>query len=205
MMDKRLFFPATLKNKNPIADVLYNYMPKNGMVLEIASGSGEHAVAYQKLFKSVIWQASDPNPIHRESINAWISYEGLKKKMPEPLDIDVNRNPWPLSQKELQNITSILCINLLHISPWLTTETLFMESAKLLGNEKPLIIYGPFIQNGKHISKSNEVFDLSLKTRNKLWGLREINAIISIARKNGFLNCVTIRMPANNFSIIFHK
>ena len=93
----RLNFPATLRNRETIADVLANYIPQNGALLEIASGSGEHGVFFQNMFQSIIWQTSDPEEIHRKSITSWISYQGLSSKMPKPLDIDVEKRPWPIN------------------------------------------------------------------------------------------------------------
>ena len=124
-MDQRLFFPATVRNRGPIGEVLESFLPKNGSVLEIASGSGEHGVIFQKRFPSLNWQTSDPDPSYRKSIRAWIDQEQLSDSMPAPLDIDVRKTPWPLPTYLQSTLKAIVCINMLHISAWECTQKLF--------------------------------------------------------------------------------
>jgi len=155
MIDKRLFFTATERNSIPIGDALLDYLPNIGTVLEVASGSGQHAVTFQKRFSQINWQASESNLNHLDSINAWITYERLDKKMPTAIQLDVNNRPWKLTESMISNICSIVAINLLHVSSWNSTESLLMESIDLLGNRSNLIIYGPFKVNGEYTSQTN--------------------------------------------------
>ena len=202
-MDERLFFPATSRNYKYISKVLSSFLPKTGLILEVASGSGEHAVQFQKQFPDIIWQASDPNPTHRRSINAWIKHENLTKKMPQPLNLDVSNQPWQFPQGTSSAFNGIICINLLHISPWRCTKALLKEAKKHLNENNPIIIYGPFMRNGRHTSKSNELFDRSLKVENPEWGVRDLEGVISLAISCGFTKRFVIEMPANNLTVIF--
>ncbi len=204
-MDKRLFFSATNRNRDAIFEVLLKFLPQSGAVLEIASGSGEHGVAFQERLPNLLWQASDPDPLHRQSICAWINYHGLSTKMPHPLDIDVERRPWPLTREFRSSLKAIVCINMIHISPWSCTKSLFEEARDLLKMNSLLIIYGPFKKNGNHTSQSNEYFDHSLRAQNPSWGVRDLEAVSDIGIKNGFQMSEIIQMPANNLSIVFHK
>ncbi len=204
-MDERLFFPATERNSYSIHKVLTKYLPKNGFVLEIASGSGEHAVTFQKLFPGITWQTSDPVIVHRKSISAWIRHKGLEEKMPPPINIDVEQKPWDLSEKIKLNLKFIVCINLLHISSWSCTESLFEESSNQLKKGDSLMLYGPFKINGEHTSSSNQLFDRSLKSKNQKWGVRDLETVHLVAKTNGFEKLEFIEMPANNLSVIFRK
>ena len=202
-MDERLFFPATKKNTIPIGNVLSSIIPRSGYVLEVASGSGEHAVAFQKRFPNISWQTSDPNPIYRRSISAWIEHYGLSNIMRDPIDINVEIRPWDLKKSVESSIEAIICINMLHISPWSSAKALFAESKRLLEKNKLLIIYGPFKIKGKHTSKSNLLFDKTLRGQNILWGVRDLEVITEIAKNNGIEITEIIKMPANNLLVIF--
>ena len=178
---------------------------KRGFILEIGSGSGEHGVAFQKCFKEITWQTSDPELIHRNSISSWINYEKLKFKMPQPLDIDVEKTPWKISSELLFSLQGIISINMIHIASWNCTRSLFKESGKLLKNGQFLMLYGPFKISNKHISKSNYLFDRTLKMQNKFSGVRDLGKVTKEANENGFIQEKLIPMPANNFSIIYRK
>ena len=204
-MDHRLFFPATQRNKIYIGDVLSKISLKKGFVLEIGSGSGEHGVEFQKRFPELIWQTSDPELKHRESIISWINHEKLNIKMPKPLKIDVTKIPWPISIELLNNLQAIISINMIHIAPWECTESLFKESGKLLNNGKFIILYGPFKIKYKHISVSNELFDRSLKSQNNAWGVRNLEDVNKVAIITGFQQKHLIKMPANNLILIYEK
>ena len=201
--DYRLNFPATTRNRDSIAAVLSNYIAPNSLLLEIASGSGEHGVFFQKKFPSIIWQSSDPELEHRKSINSWINHEGLNSKMPYPLDLDVQRSPWPIDHQLTTLIKGIVCINMIHISPWSCTIALFEKSKSFLGQNNFLMLYGPFLRTGKQTSESNCNFDQSLKMQNPLWGIRNLENVNHIAFKNGFKLDNLIDMPANNLSVIY--
>ena len=204
-MDQRLFFPATERNRGPIGDLLERMLPAQGAVLELASGSGEHAITFQRRFPQLRWQTSDPDPTHRASINAWIQHQGLSQVMPAALNLDVENRPWPLPQTIRRALNAVVCINLLHISPASCTDAVLEESALLLPSGAPLIIYGPFMRDGAHTSASNAAFDQSLRQRNLQWGVRELNHVTAIAAKAGFKTESVVSMPANNLSLVFQR
>ena len=201
--DNRLFFPATIRNRFSIAEVLSNYLIPNGVFLEIASGSGEHGVFFQKFFPSITWQTSDPESVHRRSITSWINHQGLSSKMPDPLCLDVENRPWPITKQQKTQIKGIICINMIHISPWSCTKALFEESKCFLGNNNFLMLYGPFLRAEIKTTESNLKFDQSLKFKNPQWGLRNLDFVSRIASKNGFQEEKIIEMPANNLSVIY--
>ena len=204
-MDNRLFFPSTGRNREFIGEVLSRILLTRGYILEIGSGSGEHGVIFQKCFPEITWQSSDPKLIHRKSISSWIDHEELNLKMPQPLDIDVEKTPWKISSELLRSIQGIISINMIHIASWDCTKSLFKEANKLLKNGKFLMLYGPFKIANKHISQSNELFDSSLRMRNKFWGVRDLEEVNKEAAKNGFFKEELIPMPAKNFSVIYRK
>ena len=204
-MDNRLFFPATNRNKNCIADVLSRIIRKNGSILEIGSGSGEHGVAFQKRFPEIVWQTSDPELIHRKSISSWIKYEELNNKMPQPITLNVENIPWKIPLKLVDSLQGIVSINMIHVARWTSTVALFRESGRLLNKGQYLILYGPFKICNKHTSQSNSLFDNSLRMQNELWGIRNLEEVSLEAEKNGFYQEDKISMPANNFSIIYRK
>jgi len=204
-LDNRLFFPATQRNKNSIKEVLSKVIQKNGSILEIGSGSGEHGVVFQKCFPEIIWQTSDPDLVHRKSISNWIDYEELNNKMPQPLEIDVEKVPWKIPLKLAKSLQGIVSINMIHVAKWDCTISLFKESGKLLKEGQFLLLYGPFKLGNKHISQSNYFFDNSLKMQNALWGVRNIDSVSDEGKKHGFFQENIISMPANNFSIIYRK
>ena len=204
-MDQRLFFPATERNRRPIGNLLSQLLPAAGAVLELASGSGEHAVCFQQRFTNLLWQASDPDPDHRASIDAWIRHQGLSNVMPAALNLDVEERPWPLPQTIRASLNAVVCINLLHISPATCTNAVLEESAVLLPSGAPLIIYGPFMRNGSHTSASNAAFDRSLRERNNQWGLREVSLITSLSASAGFKIDNVVPMPANNLTLVLRR
>ena len=200
--DQRLHFPATERNREPIAEVLQQWLPTRGTMLEIASGSGEHAVAFQRIFPHLRWQASDPEPQHRSSINAWIRHTEQSSTMPQALDIDVAQQPWPLPKNVERSVAAIVCINLLHISSKDCTEALLQQAAERLPAKAPLIIYGPFKQDGVHTSLSNASFDANLRERNLEWGVRDIEWIKSLIKTLPLTLMECKSMPANNKMLI---
>ena len=201
--DNRLNFPATIRNRDSIAEVLSNYVIPNGYILEIASGSGEHGVFFQKIFPSITWQTSDPESVHRKSIISWIKHQGLSSKMPDPLCLDVENRPWPITKQQKAQINGVICINMIHISPWSCTKALFEESNSFLGDNSFLMLYGPFIRANIKTSRTNLEFDQSLKLKNPQWGLRKLDDVSKIAFNNGFQKEKIVEMPANNLSVIY--
>jgi hypothetical protein len=162
-------------------------------------------VFFQNRFPETIWQTSDPDLVHRKSISSWIKYEDLTKKMPQPLEIDVERIPWNIPLRLANSLQGIVSINMIHVAQWSSTVALFRESGNLLDKGKFLILYGPFKICNKHTSESNYFFDNSLKMQNDLWGIRNLEEVCNESKKNGFSQEDIIRMPANNFSIIYRK
>ena len=203
-MDNRLFFSATQRNRKCIGDVISRII-KKGSILEIGSGSGEHGVVFQKRFPEIIWQTSDPDLLHRKSIISWIEYEELNQKMPEPLDLNVEKVPWNLPLKLANSLQGIVSINMIHVAKWNCTIELFRGAGKLLKEGQFLFLYGPFKICNSHTSKSNYFFDNSIKMKNDLWGIRNLEEVCDEAKKNGFIHENIITMPANNFSIIYKK
>ena len=204
-MENRLFFSATKRNRACIGDVLSKIIKRDGSILEIGSGSGEHGVVFQKRFPEVIWQTSDPELVHRKSISSWIEHENLSKKMPQPLMLDVEKIPWVIPLKILNYLQGIVSINMIHVAEWTCTVALFKESGKLLKKGQFLVLYGPFKLGNNHTSKSNYLFDNSLKMQNDLWGIKNLEEVCDESKKNGFYQEDLIKMPANNFSIIYRK
>jgi len=204
-LDNRLFFEATQRNRLCIGDVLSKIIKKAGLILEIGSGSGEHGVIFQKRFPDIIWQTSDPNLLHRKSIISWIEFEELNKKMPQPLELNVEKVPWKLPLKLVNSLQGIVSINMIHVAQWNCTIELFKGAGKILKKGQFLFLYGPFKICNRHTSISNYFFDNSIKMKNDLWGIRNLEDVCNEAKKNGFIQENIIKMPANNFSIIYKK
>ena len=173
--------------------------------MEIGSGSGEHGVLFQKRFPEIIWQTSDLNLDHRKSISSWIKHEELNKKMPQPLELDVQIIPWKVPPKIANSLQGIVSINMIHVAQWSCTIALFKGSGQLLNKGQFLLLYGPFKIGNKHTSQSNYFFENSLKMQNDHWGIRNLEEVSVEAKKNGFIQEDIISMPANNFSIIYRK
>lgn len=196
--DKR-HAPATLRNRDAIADVLRGALPRRGTVLEVASGSGEHAVHFARAFPALDWQPSDPDPAALRSIAAYADDADLMNVAP-PVMIDASADDWPLDRAD-----AVLCINMVHISPWEATLGLLRGAAKLLPPDGLLYLYGPYIQQGVETAASNLAFDQSLKSRNPVWGLRDVADLEAAAEERGFRLEAIVPMPANNLSLIFRS
>lgn len=191
--------PAAERNAPHLIKVLGRVLPPQGTVLEIASGSGYHAVAFAKAMPQLTWQPSDAEENARASIAAHRAESNLIN-LHEALALDVQAHPWPVG-----HIDAVVCINMIHISPWAATQALFAGATKLLASNAPLVTYGPYIMQGDFISESNVAFDQSLKARNALWGLREIDDLTNEASMSGFRLEETVPMPANNFTLVWRK
>ncbi|MBV8686085.1 MAG: DUF938 domain-containing protein [Alphaproteobacteria bacterium] len=192
--------PAALRNRAPIAAVLRDVLPERGVVLELASGTGEHAVHFAGLFPHLAWQPSDPDPDSLASIRAWRAAERLPN-LREPLRLDAAAaKAWPALAAD-----AILCINMVHISPWTATQGLMRGAGRLLGPGAPLILYGPYRRDGVPTAPSNEAFDASLRARNPAWGLRALDAVESEAEANGLALDRVVEMPTNNLTIMFRR
>jgi SAM-dependent methyltransferase len=190
------FAPATERNRGPIRDVLARVLPPAGTVLEIASGSGEHAIAFAQAFPAVTWQPSDADPAALASIAAWRAEAGLPN-LASPIELDVTK-AWP----ELAP-AAIACINMVHISPWEATLALFAHAGQVLAPGALLYLYGPYRFSGAFTSESNADFDRSLRARDARWGVRDVDDLVAAARASGIELVETVVMPANNHSLIF--
>ena len=179
-----------------LAETLKYLLPAEGLVLEVASGTGEHVVHFAKLFPALIWQPSDPDPIALASINAWRAESDVPNVRPAML-LDASGD-WPISRAD-----AVICINMTHISPWAATVGLLHRAARLLPPSAVLFIYGPFNQRGVPLADSNAAFDMSLRQQNPEWGLRYVEDIAEEADKIGLRLHQVIAMPANNLSLIF--
>jgi hypothetical protein len=199
MTDRRLEYPATLRNRDAILDVLRGVLPASGVVLEVASGSGEHVVHFARAFPGLTFQPSDPEDAALQSITAWTQDSGLTNLRP-PVMLDAASDHWPVTTAD-----AVLCINMIHISPWQATQGLFHGASKLLHAGAPLYLYGPYRQAGVVTVASNEAFDASLKSRNAEWGLRDLETVADLAQSTEFSAPAITEMPANNLSVVFRR
>lgn len=191
--------PATTRNRDAIAAVLADWLPRAGTVLEVASGSGEHAVHFAAAFPGLAWQPSDPDPAALTSIAAWRAEAGLANIAP-PLLLDAAAPEWPVDAAE-----ALLCVNMVHISPWTATLGLLAGAARILSSGAPLILYGPYVEHAVDTAPSNLAFDRSLKERNPDWGLRDVDLIKGAAAEAGLAFAERRAMPANNLMLLFHR
>lgn len=191
--------PATARNSEPLYEVLERELPEKGLVLEIASGSGEHALFFALRFPALEWQPSDASPEALASIAAWREESGLAN-VHSPVTLDACSGVWPVGSADV-----VLCINMIHIAPWKATEGLFAGAARALASGAPLILYGPFFDAGLDTAASNRVFDANLKSRNPEWGLRDIAAVDRAAQGHGFVRTARYTMPANNLALVYRK
>ena len=197
--DPRLFAPATQRNRQPILEVLSRVLPTSGRVLELASGTGEHAVWFAQQLRPLIWQPSDADPEMRRSILAHC--QGLDlANLADPLALDVTRQPWPIAQAD-----GIVCINLLHIAPWAAAEGVMAGAGQILPAGGVLVLYGPSRRNGDHTAPSNAAFDQSLRQQNPAWGVRDLEAVADLAKAQGMTLEEVVEMPANNLTLVFRK
>jgi SAM-dependent methyltransferase len=193
--------PATARNTGPILEVLSAHLPARGRVLEIASGAGEHAVAFASALPGLEWTPSDPSPEARASIAAWSAQAGLPNLQPA-LALDMlDETTWPGAEAD-----AVVCINMVHISPWEATEGLLRLAGRVL--RRPgglLVLYGPYREADVELAPSNAAFDASLKSRDPAWGLRDRDAVAAAAKAEGLALTRRIAMPANNLTLLFRR
>jgi hypothetical protein len=170
-------------------------LPARGLVLEIASGGGQHVVHFAKALPALTWQPNDPDPDARASIAEWIAADKLANVRP-PLGFDARDETWPISACD-----AIVCINMIHIAPWTAAEGLFRGAQRLA--PQVVFLYGPYRVRGRHTAPSNEAFDADLRARNPEWGLRDLQDVEALATRHGFGPAETVAMPANNLSVVF--
>lgn len=199
---RRQSAPAVQRNREPILAVLRNHLPRSGRALEIASGTGEHCIAFARAFPGIAWQPSDMAQDALESIEAWRQDAGLANVAP-PLHLDVSAPDWPLKAGERAD--AILAINLVHISPWSATEGLMQGAERLLSAGGLLYLYGPYKRGGAHTAPSNADFEGWLKRQDTAWGVRELEDVEALGAAHGLMPESIVEMPANNLSLIFRK
>jgi len=195
----RRYAPATQRNRDPILDVLRRVLPPQGLVLEVASGTGEHAVHFAASLPGLTWQPSDPDPDGRLSVAAW-AVENRVTSLRPPLDLDVRSWPWPLDRAD-----AVVAINMVHISPWEASLALLRGASALLPPGAPLFLYGPYLRAGHPTAPSNLDFDRSLRDRDPSWGLRDLDTVAEAAAREGLRLDEVVEMPANNLSVIFRR
>ncbi len=198
-MDERQIAPAAERNKEPILTVLRRVLPESGLVLEIASGTGQHVVHFAGALPGLTWQPSDPDPQMRASIAAWLADAGLPNLQP-PLDLDVLADEWSIERAD-----AVVCINMIHIAPWAATLHLMAGASRLLPLQGVLVVYGPFRRFSRHTAPSNETFDAQLRRSDPEWGVRDLEAVTDVAEQNGLVLEEVIEMPANNLSVVLRR
>ena len=195
----KLSAPAAERNRAPILAVLERVLPRPGLVLEIASGSGQHAAAFARALPELVWQPTDVDDAGLASIAAYRDEAGLANLRP-PLRLDVTSPTWPIDQAQ-----AIVCINMIHIAPWEACCGLLAGAARVLDDQGVLYLYGPYLVEGVPTAPSNLVFDQSLRSRNPAWGVRRLEAVSAEAARHGLSLRETVEMPANNRSVIFGR
>jgi SAM-dependent methyltransferase len=199
MIDPRLHSPAVARNRDAILDVLRRILPTRGLVLEIGSGTGEHAVHFAAALPRVTFQPSDIDPNARASIDAWAARKRLPNIHPA-VALDATRPPRPVCRAD-----AILCIDMLHTAPWSATEGLFYQAFDLLQPGGALYLYGPFLREGVETAKGVLAFDTRLRAKNPQWGLRDLAAVAEAARANDFSAPEIVEMPGDNLSVTFRR
>jgi hypothetical protein len=198
--DLRRYAPATTRNREPILAVLQRHLPPQGLVLEIASGTGQHVTFFaQSCDPGLVFQPTDPDPSARASVDAWTEALGLTNVRPA-IELDASSGNWPVTAAE-----AMININMIHISPWAATEGLIRGGAQILPAGGMMYFYGPYRVGGRHTAPSNEAFDADLRSRNAEWGVRDIEAVTALAMSSGFDTPIIEQMPANNLSLVFRR
>jgi hypothetical protein len=197
--DARRSAPHVARNAGPIAEMLRSVLPASGLVLEIASGTGEHILHFAREFPGLLWQPSDPDPAALRSIEAWRRESPFVNLLP-PVALDARGGDWPVAAAD-----AILCINMVHISPWAAAAGLLRGAGRLLPAGAPLYLYGAYRRAGTATAPSNEAFDASLRARDPEWGLRNLEDVVAAAGKQGFRLDAVTEMPANNLSVVLRK
>ncbi|MEC8838112.1 MAG: DUF938 domain-containing protein [Pseudomonadota bacterium] len=189
--------PATARNSEPLAEVLAEELPDRGLVLEVASGSGEHAVFLARQFPALGWQPSDVDLEALASVDAWAAEAAVANLRPA-ITLDAAQANWPIAAAD-----AVLCVNMVHISPWSAAVGLFTGAGRILASGAQLVLYGPFIEPGRETAPSNLAFDQSLKQRNSEWGLRNTADLDALAADHGLRRTARHAMPANNLVLVY--
>ena len=194
-----LIAPAVARNRDAILSILSRVLPAAGTVLEVASGSGEHAVHFARALTRLVWQPSDPEPTALRSIAAHARLAALPN-LREPLLLDAAAPDWPVLRAD-----ALVCINMIHIAPWSAAEGLMAGAGRLLPAGAPLVLYGPFREEGRPTAPSNEAFDADLRARDPRWGLRQVEEVGRLAEAHGLSLAERMEMPANNLTVVFRR
>ena len=203
-MTERRHAPATARNRDAILEVLRRILPSGpATVLEIASGSGEHAIHFAGALPGLTWQPSDPDPGALASIAAWSADSGCRNLRP-PLQLDARWDSWPIDQLGAQ-LDAIFCANMIHIAPWSACVGLLAGAGRHLAPGGLLVLYGPYRIGGVHTAPSNEAFDADLRARDPSWGVRDLEAVVALAAPLGLGLEERVPMPANNQTLIFRR
>jgi SAM-dependent methyltransferase len=197
--DPRLYHEHVARNREPILEVLRRVLPPRGLVLEVASGSGEHAAYFAKSLPAVSWQPTDPEAKALASVAAHRAAADLPNLL-APLRLDTISALWPIERAD-----ALVCINMIHIAPWAVSEALMAGAKRTLPAAGVLYLYGPYQIDGHHTAPSNQEFDAWLRTQNPQWGVRDLGAVTDLAARHGLALAETVPMPANNFSIVFRR
>ncbi len=198
-METRETAPSPERNKQPILDVLARVLPARGLVLEIGSGTGQHVAHFAKALPALTFQPSERDVARHASIKAWVAADNLSNVEP-PLAIDLMKRPWPIVAAD-----AVVCINVIHISPWEATLALMAGAGRILPAGGVLVTYGPYLRGGVHTAQSNEAFDASLRATNPLWGVRDLDKVADVAAREGLALEEAVPMPANNFTLVWRK
>jgi len=196
-LDGELESPAAERNKQAILDAIRGWLPATGTVLEIASGTGQHIVHFARALPALTWQPTEPDETLLAAAARRVRAAGLAN-LRAPLSLDVLASKWPV-----QRADAVICINMIHIAPWVATEALISGAARVLAGRSPLCLYGPYRRGGMHTAPSNEAFDQSLRARNPEWGVRDLDEVARSAGRFGFELAEIVSMPANNFTVVF--
>jgi SAM-dependent methyltransferase len=200
--DARQFSPSAARNCGPIREVLIRVLPKKGIVLEVGSGTGEHAICFAKALPRLVWLPSDPDATSLASIEAWIAAEGPVNAR-APVAIDVREEVWGVEDAAPFDV--IISLNMVHIAPWEAALGLLAGAGRLLRPDGVLFFYGPFMLGGTHTATSNAAFDADLKRRDPRWGVRDVDDLVGEAAPHGLELSEKVEMPANNLSLVFVK
>lgn len=195
----KLHAPSADRNREPILGVLREVLPPSGTVLEIASGTGQHAVFFAQAFPGLTWQPTEVNPESLKSIEAWSAEVALPNLRP-PLVLDASSQNWPISAAD-----AVLCFNMIHISPWEACQGLMRGAARVLSPGGLLVLYGAYFVEGRPTAPSNLAFDESLRARNPAWGVRELGAVTAESLREGLERERVVDMPSNNLTLVFRK
>lgn len=197
--EARRFAPATERNRGPILTVLERVLPAAGVVLEVASGSGEHAVFFAARLAGLTWQPSDVDPANRASIAAWRAHTAIPNVL-APIALDAAAVTWPVERAD-----AVVNINMIHIAPWAACLGLLRGAAHVLTSAAPLVLYGPFRRGGKHTAPSNEAFDHGLRAKDPQWGVRNLEDVAAAAAERGLALAEVVEMPGNNLTVVFRR